>query len=346
MAGSKALVSIIIVTYNSQEYLENCLQSVFKTDDSSFEVFVIDNGSTDRTLEIIKKFPQVRLIKSKKNLGYAGGNNLGVKEAKGKQVAILNPDTQVSPGWLKPLVRALKQPEVAVGQPKIMLAQEEKRINLIGKTTHYLGFDWLADYRKKDYQMSQQEIISFSGSAFLIKREVFQKIGGFDPDYFMYFEDSDLSWRLRLAGYRLLLVPESVVYHQYQYQPKEEYQQAQQKFYYLERNRLITLLKNYSWKTLFLLLPAIKLMEKGMIFYFLTRGWWWGKPKGYFWLLLNLPRILKKRQKVQKMRKWSDREMVKNFVGKIEFEEFDNFLLRNIANPVLGFYWRLVKGLI
>jgi len=346
MVGSNYLVSIIIVTFNSAEYIKDCLNSVFKTDYPNFEVIVVDNGSIDETFKIVKEFPSVRLITSRKNLGYAGGNNLGAKKAKGEYLAILNPDTQVSSGWLQPLIRAINKPMIGVCQPKIMLDQKKKLLNLTGKTVHYLGFDWLTDFRKEDYQIPKKELVSFSGSAFLILKEVFQKIGGFDQDYFMYFEDGDLSWRLRLAGYKLLFIPESVVYHEYKYQPKEEYQKARQKFYFLERNRLVTLIKNYSFKTLILLCPVIKFMEKGMGFHFLSRGWWWEKPKGYFWIIKNLPTILEKRKKVQKMRKFSDREIVKDFVSKIEFREFDNFLLRNIANPVLSFYWRLVKGFI
>ena len=80
--------------------------------------------------------------------------------------------------------------------------------------------------------------------------------------------------------------------------------------------------------------------------YFLSRGWWWEKPKAYFWIMKNLSSILRKRKKVQKMRKLTDREITLGFVDKIEFKEFDNFLLRNIANPLLSLYWRLVKSLI
>lgn len=347
MVGYNPLVSIIIVTFNSERYIKGCLKAVFETDYPSFEVVVVDNGSTDGTLKIVEeRLPKVKIIKSKKNLGYAGGNNLGAKKTTGRYLAFLNPDTRVTQDWLKPLVQLIKLPNIAACQPKIMLSQQKNLINLTGKTTHFLGFDWLTDYQMEDYPLSKKEITSFSGSAVLIKKEIFQKLSGFDEDFFMYYDDGDLSWRMRLAGYKILLVPDSVVYHEYKYQPKEEYQKAKQKFYYLERNRLVTLIKNYSLKTFILLCPAIKFMEKGMGFYFLSRGWWLEKVRGYFWIIKNLPKILKKRRKIQNMRVLSDKEITRDFVDRIEFREFDNFLLRNIGNPFLGFYWRIVKRII
>lgn len=348
MAGSRnPLVSIIIVTFNSQKYIKGCLEAVLKTDYPSFEVVVVDNASTDETIGVIEKnFPEVKIVKSRKNLGYAQANNLGAKKTRGQYVVILNPDTQVSKNWLKPLVQACSKEEVAVCQPKIMLLSRKDLINLTGKTVHFLGFDWLTDYQKKDYRILQRPIVSFSGSAFLIKKKVFEKLGGFDSDFFMYFEDGDLSWRLRLSGYKILLVPNSVVYHDYKFQPEEGYQEAKRKFYLLERNRILTVFKNYSAKTLFLILPAFLFMEVGMLFYFFSRGWWTEKPQAYFWLLKNSTKIFKKRRKIRRIRKLSDREVCLDFVGKIEFREFDNILLRHVGNPFLSLYWKMMRRLI
>lgn len=344
---NKPLVSIIVVTFNSQKYISDCLEAIFKTKYENFEVIVVDNNSQDETLKIVEaKFPQVKIIQSHKNLGYAGGNNLGAVKARGQYLAILNPDTQVSKGWLEPLVLAIQLPGVAVCQPKVMLLPEKNLINLTGKTTHFLGFEWLTDYQKLDYRISMKEITSFSGSAVLIKKDIFLKLGGFDDDFFMYYEDGDLSWRARLAGYKILLVPESVVYHEYKYQPEEKYQKARKKFYYLERNRLFMILKNYSTKTLLLILPAVLFIEVGMNFYFLTQGWRLEKFKGYIWMLKNFSKVISARKKTQQMRVFPDSQLTRDFVGKIEFKEFDNFLIKYFANPLFSFYWRVVKRLI
>ncbi|MDP2860600.1 MAG: glycosyltransferase family 2 protein, partial [bacterium] len=268
MVGSKPLVSIIVLTYNSQRHIRPCLTALFKTKYEDFEVIVVDNASADETIEIVKKeFPKTRLFLNKTNLGYAAGNNLAVEKTRGSLVAFINPDTTVSPGWLEPLVSAIEPAKIAACQPKILLSKEKHLLNGTGKTTNFLGFDWLTDYQKKDKQMKVREITSFSGSAVLTKKEIFLSLSGFDEDFFMYGEDSDLSWRMRLSGFKILFTPESVVYHEYKYKPEEHIQKASKKFYLLERNRIVTLLKNYSLKTLILLLPVFLFMEVGMNIY-------------------------------------------------------------------------------
>lgn len=341
------LVSIIVVTFNSEKYIAECLEAIYKTRYQKFEVIVVDNKSSDNTTEIVeRKFPKTRIMKSGANLGYGGGNNLGAKEAKGKYLAIINPDIQVSKDWLSPLVTAIKSDKTAVCQPKIMLAKNKYHFNLTSKTTHFLGFEWPADYQKRDYQMKEQEITSFSGSALLIKKEIYEESGGFDDSFFMYFEDGDLSWRSRLLGYKILFVPRSVVYHDYKYNPDENIQTSSSKFYHLERNRLLMMLKNYSFKTLILILPAAIFIELGMNFYFLSHGWGFNKFKGYLWIIRNLRPILIRRINIQKERKISDRKLSQNFKGKIEFKEFSTPLLNYCANPILGLYWNAVKKIL
>lgn len=338
------LVSIIILTYNSQDFIRDCLQTVLETDYPNLETLVIDNNSSDKTLSIVKKeFPDIKTISNKTNFGYAKGNNIGVNHAHGTYIAILNPDTIVSKTWLKPLLAALNNPEIGISQPKIMLKSHPHLINLTGKNTHFLGFEFLKNYQKNDFNIGQQEITSFSGSAFLIKRQTFLDLGGFDEDFFMYCEDGDLSWRSRLMGLKILLVPNSVVYHDYKFQPKEDYQKSKTKFYYLERNRLLMITKNYSLKTLLLILPALLVMEFGMIIYFTSHGWFIEKFKGYLWILSHLSKILNKRRVIQEKRLISDEELTASFTNKIEFKEIKNFILNSFLNPLLAVYWKVVS---
>lgn len=345
MLRTDNLVSAIIVTYNSQDYISDCLKALLKTHCQQIEIIVVDNNSSDETVNLIStNFPDIKIIKSKKNLGYAGGNNLGAEKARGKYIAIINPDTIVSPKWLEPLVKGLN--DSAICQPKILLTKNKKLINCTGKTTHYLGFECLKDYKKRDRLFTSHYIDSFSGSVFLTTKSFFIESGGFDNLFFMYYEDGDLSWRFRLMGKKIKFIPEAITYHDYKYIPKENYQKTRQKFYYLERNRLIMILKNYSIKTLILISPTFIFMELGMVFYFILKGWSLDKIKGYIWIFKNRRSILQKREDIQKKRILSDHEVTRNFVGKISYEELNNPVLNFFVNPLLNGYWKIIKKFI
>jgi len=341
------LVSIIIVTFNSKEYILTCLKAIYQSNYRLIEIIVVDNNSTDSTIDLIShSYPKVKIIRNVKNLGYAEGNNAGVKNAQGKYIAIINPDTQVSPNWLKPLVDGLDSKNTAVCQPKIMLLKQKNLINCTGKETHFLGFEWLKDYKKEDYNLNSSTISSFSGSIFLTTKIFFTKLGGFDESFFMYYEDGDFSWRTRLLGKNLLLISSSLAFHDYKFTPNENYQKTKQKFYFLERNRLILMIKNYSTRTLILIFPAIILMELGMNIYFLSKGWWLEKIKGYIWIIANIKNIETKRSFIQKSRVISDKELSSDFISKINYKEFDNLILSYFINPLLCTYWKVIKKLI
>lgn len=345
MAGlnNSPLVSIIIVTFNSQKDIKTCLGALDKIEYPNYEIIVVDNNSSDDTLKVIAEFPSVRLVANKINYGYAKGNNLGVKQANGKLIAIINPDTFVTPSWLGFLVKELEQPNVVACQPKILLKSDKKLINCLGKSTNFLGFDYLVGYREKDSSLVTQDISSFSGSAVVMKKKAFEELGGFEEYFFMYYEDGDLSWRIRLSGGLIRLVPESVVYHDYKYQPDEIYHKTKDKFYRLERNRLLMILRNYSLKSIIMIFPAVLCMEVGMILYFLSKGWILEKPKEYWDILININKISQQRKSVQEVRKVNDAKLCNGYSGTVDFKEINNPLLKYIANPFFDKYWKIVK---
>jgi hypothetical protein len=337
------LVSIIFVNYKSKEDdIKTCLSSLYKQTFKDFEVIFVDNDSQDNSVEFVKKnFPKVRIIKSKENLGFGGGNNLGVKNSKGRYVFILNLDTEVDKNCLKELVNCIKRNKDTVVCPKILLSDERNKINTTGMAFHYLGFGWCDNLGKIDNNQIEEKEITFpSGSAFLIEKKVYNIVNGFDEIYFLYYEDSDLGWRLRLKGYKIILSPRAKVYHKY------FFSKHSQKFYFAERNRILTILKNYQLKTLLLILPACLLTEIGILFYSLMYGLFFSKLKGYYWILNNINKILKRRKLIQRTRKVRDKDIVKYFFSKIEFREITSPLIEYILNPILEFYWEIIKPLI
>ncbi len=343
------LVSIILVTYNSSEYIEKCLNSIKQSSYKQIEIIVFDNASTDNTVSIIKKLAHLstKVIENKKNIGYADANNQAVKIAKGEFVFILNPDTVVTPHFLEPLVKKMTDSEnTAVCQPLVYLF-DKKTVNLTGKETHYLGFDWIKDFETKR-KLETEQIYSFSGSGVLIRKRIFEMLGGYDEQYFMYYEDSDLSLRMHLFNYDIFFVPASIIYHDYKFLPKESYQSLHRKLFYIERNRVITLLKNYSSKTLALIFPIFLFMEFGLLFLALIQGWIVPKINSYKSIITLFPQIMKKRVEIQRGRKVSDTAIAQTLQSSITFSfgKFSNPVLLKILNQILSVYFKGIRHFI
>ena len=187
----------------------------------------------------MEAYPQVTWLRSPHNSGFGGGNNLAARRARGEYLAFLNPDTTVEPGWLEALIAALEaDPQAGMATSKILLMDDPSRINTCGNDVHISGLTLCRGMGAPANDYNQvEEVAAVSGAAFVIRRGLFEQLGGFDPAYFMYMEDTDLSWRARLAGWRILYVPASVVYHDYrlQFGPR--------KTFYQERNRYRLLLQ-------------------------------------------------------------------------------------------------------
>lgn len=311
--------SIIIVNYNNCDYLQGCLESVLHScgDD---EIILVDNHSSDGSVALVQEhFPAVRLLQSPTNLGFAGGCNYGARQATGAYLAFLNPDTVVEPAWLDALIDALsRDPAIGLATSQILLLRDPKCINTAGNDIHYTGLTLCRDMGKPRHQhVETQEVGGISGAAFAVRRDVFAHLDGFDASFFTYMEDTDLSWRARLAGYRCVYVPTSIVYHDYtlRFGPR--------KTFYQERNRYLMLFKNMQWRTLLALLPALLLAE----------GVTWGftmlrepqrmgnKIAAYGWLIRNWTIVLEQRRRTQALRRVSDQVVLAAYTSRIEFTQ-------------------------
>ena len=206
------LASVIIVTYNHKKYLKSCINSVLKQD-YPHEVIVVDNCSQDGSAQLVReKFPDIKLIESPENKGYGAGNNLGVRQAIGEYIIILNPDTIVESGWLRELVKPLESENI-ITTSKILL-YDGSAINTCGIINHFAGLTFTRGLGAEPRAYQKSECVSgFSGCCFAMRKEKFEELGGFDENFFTYHDDSDLSWRAHLSGFRILYVPTSAVRH-------------------------------------------------------------------------------------------------------------------------------------
>lgn len=323
-------VSIIILNRDGKEFIIPCLKSVLKTEYPNFEVIVVDNGSKDGSPQIIeKKFGRqknFKLIKSPINLGFAGGNNRGGESASGVYLMFLNNDTKVRKEWLKSLIKAAESyPRFGAGSPKQLSLVKKERIDALGGTLDRFGWSKKEGYKEKDQGQYDQmkEVFYAQGSCLLVKKNLFEKVGRFDEDYVIYYEEVDLCWRIRLFGYKVLFIPQSVIYHfgggWQKKQPKNPF------FYLLRRNHLMTLMKNYNGFNLIKRLPIVLLFNLFTAVFFLFKRDF-ERSKAYLVAIVSvfrhLPRLLKKRRFVQnKIRKIEDKELEKLFEPKILFFE-------------------------
>lgn len=244
-------VSVIIVTFNGEKVISDCLSSVLQSSYPNLEIIVVNNGSLDRTRDIvINHFPQVKLIDAKKNLGFAGGNNLGIKYATGDIIILLNDDTTVKTDWIDAIAKVFNEDKkVGVVGCKI-LYPDKKTIQHAGGIvrqnglTEHIGNGEL-DYGQYDFL---KEVDYVTGAAIAFRRELIDILGLLDEKYYpIYFEETDYCFRARKLGYRIIYLPQAVVYH-WESQSTVKFSPAF--FYNYHKNRIRFLLKNFSFEQL------------------------------------------------------------------------------------------------
>jgi GT2 family glycosyltransferase len=205
------MISVIIVTHNSRAFISQCLRSL-QQQSTKCEIVVVDNGSSDKTPDLVRKdFPKVRIVEQT-NLGFGAGCNRGVKESTGDVVAFLNPDTRPATDWLVHLVDELETGRIHTSQ--IIDDDRPDRVQTLGLDLHYTGIATLRRHGERaPLAGGAEEVPGLSGAAFALMRRDFERLGGFDEGFFLYMEDVDLAWRARRAGMTIWGIPASQVLH-------------------------------------------------------------------------------------------------------------------------------------
>jgi GT2 family glycosyltransferase len=310
-------------------------------------LFIVDNATSEESFSYLKTHaPEAEIIRNKRNDGFAKGNNDAIKRALRENydyIILFNMDVVVDKNCVTELVHAAQtDKKIGAVQARLMLWPEKEKINSLGNVTHFLGFGYSHGYRQKfDGNNAITNIAYPSGAAVLFTAAALRKAGLFDEEFWMYNEDQDIGWRLWLSSYRCVMAPRAVVWHKY------EFSKSIKKYYWMDRNRIIVILKNYHWLTLILIAPAFVVMELGLILFSLKTGWFGEKMR--VWRYFLTPRtwtyLLEARRQTQRLRISPDREIVKLFSGRIWYQEIDDAKLR-IVNPVFDLYWRVIKRVI
>jgi len=283
-------VDIIVLSYNNFDYIDRCVASVLHSDHKDIKIYIVDNASKPEVLNRVRasfaNLPQVVLIENQKNMGFAEGNNIALRRVKGKYAVILNNDTIVEPGWLGPMINMMESDEgIGACQPKILDMNDRSRFEYGGAAGGFIdtyGYPFLRgrifDTVETDSGQydDNAELDWCSGTAFMVRNEVLKEVGLFDPIYFMYGEENDLCWRIRMRGHKIVFAHDSVVYHLGQGSIGAR---PLFKLHLNYRNSVILLVKNLPPCRLITVLPVRFLLDLVNIVFYL-----FDKPLSFRWV--------------------------------------------------------------
>lgn len=306
------LVSLIISNLNGMNLnlLKDCLHSLTNPDYPNWELFVIDNNSTDDSVIYLKKkfekLPNCHLIQNPVNM-YSQGLNLGAKNANGEYLAYFNNDVALKKGYFHELISQFKKDKkLAIAQGKLLNYYDHTKIDSAGETIDKYGNPVTIGTREKDEGQFdiEEEILSASGSACMIRKDLHEKLGMYDPDYGIGYEDMDLALRARRLSYTVKRFPKAVIYHKRASTDLAEFVRVKVKWHF-NKNRIATMIKNYPFSMLLTTLPVTFSLYIGIGFYewLIMKNWrmGWVRFTSIFWLVLNLPRIISKRLSINNL---------------------------------------------
>ncbi len=304
-------VTVVVLNWNGLRFLGPCLEAVLAQTWRDYEVVLVDNGSTDGSVEFVRqRYPQVRLMVNERNLGFVA-NNQAIQATDSQFVATLNNDTEAEPGWLEALVQAIQhRPDVGMCASKMLFMDRRGVVNSAGILVDRAGIAWDRMGGEADDPGDSEPVPVFGAcaGAALYRRAMLDRVGLFDEDFFAYLEDVDLAWRAQLAGWQALYVPTARVYH---YHSGTARRGGSFKNRLLGRNKVWAIVKNYPAPHLFYYLPAIILYDLAAVVYGLVRYRDGGLLRGRLEGLWGLGKMYRKRRSIQRDRRVSSGELVR-----------------------------------
>ena len=339
-------VTIAVITYNGEHLLEECLSAIKSQDYPEYEIMMIDDNSTDRSVDLVReKFPEVKILQMNENRGPNPARNAAIIKSDTSYTLLVDDDAVLTPQCLRILMKTTKEySNIAICNPRIVLYDDRTRIQYDGSRLCYIGAVIARNSGASIQQVSKTTIpVSVvSGLTMLVERDKALQIGLFDEDYFFGWDDADFSLRMTISGFKCLHVPQAVVYHKLK-------KRGLSKAFYQIRNRWYLILKSYSSRTLFLLWPILLVYELSLLLFLTMEGVLFEYLKANLAVIKNFGKLMKKRRKVQALKKISDGEVLcaGDFYIREDLVEKRYLKLgKNILNHVFNLYWKVIKSFI
>lgn len=333
-------VTAVILAWGDEPVLEESVRAVLASEDVRPDVVLVDNGCTSGAVDHLSAVAGVTVVRPGENLGFAAGCNLGARHASGDYLAFVNGDAVVCSDALGRLVAGLGE-DVGLTTASLRLYDEPETINSAGNPVHYLGLSWAGGHggsaaaHEREHP-GPEDVASATGAATVVRADRFAALGGFCEPMFAYCEDTDLSLRCWQHGWRVVLVPDAIVRHRY------EFSRNPHKLFLLERNRLLMVLTVYSWRLLAVVLAPLLAMEVAMLATAVKDGWAGRKVAGWWWLLRHAALVRRRRREVQAARVVPDTRLATLLTGDVT-PGVDGLRVPTMLRRVSVAYWALAR---
>ncbi len=294
----KKLISIIIPNWNGEKLLKECINSILEQTYKNYEIIVVDNGSTDNSVNLIKEnYPEVKIIELRKNYGFSVAVNKGIKNSKGELILLLNNDIVLKKDFLEKAIESeIKYPEAGFFAVRILIKDRPEFIDTAGDAFTIAGFSYkIGTLENRDSYKKSYWCFGACGGCALYRRELFEKVGLFDEDYFIFIEDVDLSFRAQLYGYKCRFVPELIAYHKV----RATFKNKRKTIYLTYRNLIYTIYKNLPINLILVYSPHLILNILLTLIKYLPTKYFFTVIKAYFDGLVSLKKFRKKREVIQ-----------------------------------------------
>ena len=333
-----------MVTYDSAPALPRSLSALrdeLRPDD---ELIVCDNGSGDGTVPLITELiPRAQVIEAGENLGFAAGCNRAAAQATGELILLLNPDNVVGPGFRDAIELPLLEARGWGAWQGLVTDRGGSILNTMGGVVHFTGISWAggAGWPRERAPSAPVEIPCPSGACLVIRRELWERLGGFSEPYFLYHEDTDLGLRLRLAGEGVGIEPRALCDHEY------EFAKGPAKWRYLERNRWATVIRDFPGRLLAVVAPALLATELALLLVATLGGWLPQKLAATADVARSLPRLLRERREIQATRQIDARTFADAcLTPDLDSEYLGRASHSRLLRTLLRTYWRVARSLL
>ncbi len=336
---STPTVSAVIVTYKEIELTLEAVASLKAQTVPLHEIVVVDNDSAHSIRDPMREaHPDVRLL-NERNVGYARACNRAAAVTSGEWILFLNPDAAAAPDCLQRLLAvAAEHPAAAIVTPQVLFADRDTT-NAGENRIHLTGIAWCGRYEEPIEDAPPRDVLITTGAAMLVRADLYRTLDGYCDEFFLFYEDPDICWRAWLVGAEVWYVPRAHVRHHYSFGASTE------KWFYLERHRLLSVLTNYAWPTLLVLTPLLLATEAALLTVAAREGWRAEKLRAYRSVWAMRGWIRRRRRRLAAMRVRRDAELIGRFQTTVDSPQLQSDLARRAA-PLLRFYGAVAVALV